>query len=455
MQRDPSDRRYRERLAGSYSASVILHAVLAALLFSVLSTSSQEGATESIQGGEVVTLERRAPVVPQTSPVQAAAPQPHAPIVAPVEHAPVTQPARQRPPQNRHELAKIVPKATPNAQPIPQSSTQPNPQPTQEVYEPKPQNELPAVPTSVPSVATVAITVKLPPTAAPSPVPTVAPTAQPTPHPPAPTAQPTAKPATPAPPAPSAAPTAAVAQVKATAAPQHSPMPGPVASASPAAKPGVPSPSPTTGTAVAKTSGTAPSPGPKGLGSPGPQPGNAGVSKPGPSRPVNVPSTPQPSSNVAGSGGAHRGKNAEALNAKLRALLPSGNPVTPQSKEYRQTVSIAGKIEPTPPPDVLAQTKYIYEATGTGNERRIKMWVTSVRKNGPITMCVGWLVRYPEPTRVGGNQRPAIGMVFGGAPSGSLAPFASGLAPIVEANASTDCSERNLVPFAPSPASSP
>ena len=454
MERDPSDRRYRERLAGSYTASVVLHAILAALLFSVLSTSSQEGATESVQGGEVVTLERRAPIVPQTAPVQAAAPQPHAPIVAPVEHAPVTQPARQRPPQNRHELAKIVPNATPNARPIPQSSAQPNPQPTQEVYEPKPENQLPAVPTSVPSVTAIAVSVKLPPTAAPSPVPTVVPTARPTPRPPAPTAQPTAKPATPAPPAPSAAPTAAVAQVKATAAPQRSPIPGPVASASPAAKPGVPSPSPTTGSAVAKTSGTAPSPGPKGLGSPGPQPGNAGASKAGPARPITVPATPRPSSGI-GSGGARKGANAEALNAKLRALLPSGNAVTPQSKEYRQTVSIAGKIEPTPPPDVLAQTKYIYEASGTGGEKRVKMWVTAVHRSGPFTICVGWLLRYPEPTRVGGNTPLAIGRTFGSAPSGSLAPFASGLAPIVEANASTQCSEHALVPFAPSPASSP
>lgn len=452
QQRDPKDRRYRERLAGSYTASIFVHAMLAALLFSMLSTSSQEGATESLQGGEVVTLEHRAPVVPQTAPAQAAAPQPHAPIVAPVEHAPVTQPARQRPQQNLHELAKIVPSAPPNPRPIPQSSAQPNPQPTQEVYEPKPENQLPAVPTSVPSVVAVAVTIKVPPTAAPSPVPSAPPTAQPTPRPPAPTAQPTAKPATPAPPA----PTAAVAQVKATAAPQHSPIPGPVASASPAAKPGVPSPSPTTGSAVAKTSGTAPSPGPKGLGSPGPQPGNAGVSKPGPARPINVPSTPRPSIGTSGAGaGGHHGPSAEALNAKLRALLPSGTPVTPQSREYRQTVSINGKLEPTPPPDVLAQTKYLYEDLGTGGERRIKMWVTSVHRSGPFTICDGWLLRYPEPTRVGGNARPAIGLRIGGASSGSLAPFASGLAPIVEASASMDCSARHLVPFAPSPAASP
>jgi hypothetical protein len=136
-------------------------------------------------------------------------------------------------------------------------------------------------------------------------------------------------------------------------------------------------------------------------------------------------------------------------------LLPSGNPVTPKSKEYRQTVSVAGRLEPTPPPEILAQTKYIYEAEDVGGERRIKMWVTMVHRNGPVTVCDGWMLRYPESQRVGANENPAIGVSNGRIPGGSLAPYASSLAPIVEANASTDCSERKLLPFAPSPASSP
>jgi hypothetical protein len=133
--------------------------------------------------------------------------------------------------------------------------------------------------------------------------------------------------------------------------------------------------------------------------------------------------------------------------------------VTPQSKEYRGTISINGRLEPTPPPEVLALTKYIYEASGTGNERRIKMWVTAVHHDGPITMCTGWLVRYPETVRVGANTgQNGTQISIGGnghAPGGTLSQSSSELAPIVEANASTDCSERGLVPFAPSPPPSP
>ena len=38
----------------------------------------------------------------------------------------------------------------------------------------------------------------------------------------------------------------------------------------------------------------------------------------------------------------------------------------------------------------------MYEVHGTGNESRVKMWVTAARKAGPTTICTGWLVRYPE-----------------------------------------------------------
>src|SRR5260370_23410491 len=82
---DPSDRRYRRRLAGSYLASLLIHLALAALLFSVLSNSSQQSASESVKGGEIVSLEQRAPVVPAAAPAQVAAPQPHAPRIAPVQ----------------------------------------------------------------------------------------------------------------------------------------------------------------------------------------------------------------------------------------------------------------------------------------------------------------------------------------------------------------------------------
>jgi hypothetical protein len=81
-------------------------------------------------------------------------------------------------------------------------------------------------------------------------------------------------------------------------------------------------------------------------------------------------------------------------------MLPN-NPVNPQSKQYTPSYSLRGRLEPTPPPDVLARTKYIYEVKGTGNEDHVKMWVIAARKAGPTTICTGWLVRYPRAVRGG------------------------------------------------------
>ena len=73
-------------------------------------------------------------------------------------------------------------------------------------------------------------------------------------------------------------------------------------------------------------------------------------------------------------------------------MLPH-NAVNPTMKTYAQSVSLRGKINPTPPPEVLAKTKYLLDESGAGNERSVKMWVTSVRHRGPLTLCTGWLVR--------------------------------------------------------------
>ncbi|MBV8656005.1 MAG: hypothetical protein JO160_08160, partial [Candidatus Eremiobacteraeota bacterium] len=371
---DPRDRRYPERLAGSTLASLLLHALFALLFFSILTSSSQEGATENTSG-EIVTIERRAPVTVANAPAapQPAPPVPHAPRIAPIQHAPLVQPQAQRMPQNRHELARIAPTAPPNPRPIPQQTPQPNPQPTQNVYEVQPQNQAPAAPLSVPTVAPIAVAVKPVSSLAPSPAPTSAPSARPSPKPPAPTAVPSARPATPGPVTPSAAPTAAAVAVRASSAPT--------------ASPGVPSPSPTS-TALAKTPGTAPSPGPKGVGSPGPQAGSGKETKPGPQRPIKIAPTPSPQPRETPS----PKPSGIDLNAKLRALLPN-NPVNPTSKQYTPSFSLRGRMEPTPPPDVLAKTRYIYRSL-RGTER-VVMWVTDAHKAGPTTMCTGWLVRYP------------------------------------------------------------
>ncbi|MEO6836420.1 MAG: hypothetical protein ABI231_11010 [Candidatus Tumulicola sp.] len=433
FERDPRDRHYRERLAGSTLASVILHALIAMLLVSVIVSASQEGATENVEGGSVVTLERRTPAVAAKSPAaaQAALSVAHVPRLAPVRHAALAQPQTQLLPQNRHELAREAPTAPPNPRAIPQQRAQPNPAPTQNVYEVHPGSELPAAPVSVPTVAPVAVAVKTPPSAAPSPAPTaVAPAAK----------------ASPAPVAPSAAPTAAVA-VRASAVPSSSPAPAARSSMAPAPRSGVPSPSPTALAAAAKTHGAAPSPGPKGVGSPGPRAGIGAKTKAVPARPIELHPTPSP---------APRPTKARAsppdINARLRALLPN-NPVNPSSKQYAPQLSLRGSLEPTPPPNVLAQTKYLYRSRG-GSEARVEMWVTAIRKAGPTTICTGWLVRYPYNATAShpGDFAPANGTqmtVGGGRGSPAVLP------PVVEGIVSAPCEGRLLVPYAASPASSP
>ncbi len=469
FERDPRDRRYPERLAGSFLASLIIHALLAALLFTVLVSSSQQGATESVQGGEVITIARTSPIAVANQPaaVHAVAPVPHVRVVAPLQHAPVAQMQSQRQPVNRHELAKIVPSAPPNPRPIPQQTPQPNPQPTQNIFETQPRNELPAAPVSVPTVAPVAVTLKPPPTAAPSPVPTSAPSARPSPK-AVPLVRATARAATPAPALPRASPTSA-AIARATSAPSAAPAAR--ASALPAQRAGVPSPSPTSATAVAKTAGSAPSPGPSGGASPGPRSGAGPKAQAAPARPIAVPPTPPPGPRATA---APKPRTAPNINAKLRSLLPN-NPVHPSSKSYTPSYSLAGRMEPTPPPDVLAKTKYIYEVKNTGNEARVKMWVIAARKAGPTTICTGWLVRYPQAVRGGyadaagpdssivhsdlhGGPANGTQIAIGGGGSASrapLSPFAAGLAPIVDGMVSQPCDGRLLVPYAPSPVSSP
>lgn len=472
FERDPRDRRYPERLTASFFASLLLHALLAALLFSVLASSSQEGATESVAGGEVVTIARTSPIVVANQPAaaRAALPVPHTPVIAPLRHAPLAQPQSQRLPVNRHELAKTAPTAPPNPRPIPQQTPQPNPQPTQNIFETQPRNEIPAAPVSIPTVAPVAVAVKPPPTAAPSPVPTAAPSAAPSPKPLAPAVRPSARAVTPAPALPKASPTAA-AVARASAAPSASAAPAARASVAPAQRSGVPNPSPTrAAAAVAKTAGTAPSPGPSGGASPGPRAGPASKRVSAPARPIEVRPTPLPAVRITP---APKSRSAPNINAKLRALLPN-NPVNPTNKSYTPSLSLRGRLEPTPPPDVLAKTKYMYEVRGTGNEARVKMWVIAARKNGPTTICTGWLVRYPQAVRGGyataagpdstivhsnvqgsGANGTQIAIGGGGRAAQPLSPFDAGIAPIVDGIVSQPCDGRLLTPYAPSAVSSP
>jgi hypothetical protein len=461
LERDPRDPRRRERLAGSYLASLLLHALIAALVFTLAASSSQEGASESVSGGTVVTLERRTPVVAVApAPAQQAAPVPNVPHIAPVvHHAPLVQAKTQPNPPQHHELANIVPSAPPNPTPLPQASEQPNPQPTTPIYEPNPQNELPAVPTSVPSIGPQQVAIKVPPTAAPTPVPSAPPTAKPpTPRPPAPTAAPTAKPATPVPQAtakPTAVPTTAAVIAKATAAPSATPKPEGQPSAAPTANAGVPSPSPTQGPKQTAQIGTQPSPGPKTEASPGPRPGT-GNEKTGPPAPVAVPPTPSPKPQPKPTPTSPP-TIANDINAKLRGMLPH-NDVNPSEAHVAFHPGLRGSMEPTPPPQIVAITKFMFEEHGVGDDGLDKMWVTSTHREGPLLICDGWLLRYPLSSQPAVQEGTMTHPVSGGiAVSTALGGVAHGGlgTPIVEGITHVTCTEHALVPFTPPSSPSP
>jgi hypothetical protein len=134
-------------------------------------------------------------------------------------------------------------------------------------------------------------------------------------------------------------------------------------------------------------------------------------------------------------------------------MLPH-NPVNPSSKQYTPQIALQGSLEPTPPPSVLAQTKYLFRSNGIGDEARVEMWVTQIRGEGPVTMCTGWAVRYPSNARAphAGDYAPANGTqitIGGGHGSPAVLP------PVVDGIVTLPCEKRLLVPYAASPAPSP
>ena len=340
-----------------------------------------------MQGSQVVTLTSQ--VVPKTVAVavpHAAPPIPHAPRTAPRQAA--AQP-RSAPPHPRvhHELSKFAPTAPPNPTPAPEASAAPNPQPTQPEIALTPLPIIAAVPTSVPA-RVVAATIHAPATAPPTQAPTAAPTARPIPK----VEQPKA-------------PQATFAPLIARATPQAVVTPGMTSQVQiRKPTPGVPSPGPTRLPQPSVSHGGAASPGPKTVGSPGPK-GIAPVKSSAPAKPIQtVPSTPQP----APAQGKPSSKASRNLNQRLRNILPTPGPyaiATPRM--YKADVSALRPAEPTPPPAVLAVTKYIYTENVSGErwkvsllgtspeERTIKMYVTSVRHVAGVQMCTGWVIRQP------------------------------------------------------------
>jgi len=383
--RDDNDRRHPQRLTTSFVASLILHALTALLLFSLATSSSEQASSESVQGAQIVTVTSQA--APKTVAVavpHAAPPLPHAAVAPRVTAA---QPRSAPPhPRVRHELSKFAPTAPPNPTPAPEASAVPNPQPTQPEIALSPLPIAAAVPTSVPA-RVVAATIRAPPTAPPTQAPTAAPSAQPVPK----IVQPKA-------------PAATFAPLIAQVTPQPVLTPGmsqPAQIRKPT--PGVPSPGPTRLPIASTQNGSAPSPGPKAAGSPGPK-AVARVKSNVPAKPVqSVPSTPRPAAQSRPAS-----KRSRNLNSRLRNLLPSPGPyaiATP--RVYHGELSNIRPAEPTPPPAILAMTKFIYTENvaaehwkiwpfGTApEERAVKMYVTSVRHVGALTICSGWVIRQP------------------------------------------------------------
>jgi hypothetical protein len=107
-------------------------------------------------------------------------------------------------------------------------------------------------------------------------------------------------------------------------------------------------------------------------------------------------------------------------------------------------------MEPTPPPEIIAMTKFMFQERGAGDDALDKMWVTGTHREGPALICDGWMLRYPHannPTSGGANVMSIS--IGGGGNAGGLG------VPIVEASAHITCTEHALVPFTPPSTPSP
>ncbi len=392
MARDPKDRHYRERLTASYALSLALHALAALLLFSVVLNSAQEGAPERLAPTTVVTLARSS--IPFPGPIPTAATVvAHRVKPVPVHHAPVPPRVLQRRPPAHHVLARFAPTAPPNPRPIPTASVQPQPRPTQAVIKPLPAPAIAAAPVSLPSPAI-------------SPLPPLMSSPTPAPRP-------------------------------ALAAPKAMPMltPAPVRSL------------PTAAPAAAAAPRPAASVAPHGRATPGRAPSAQRQTHAAP-RAVNVaPSpTPRPRASTAS-------QNPFAgLNAKLRSLLPHNAVHPTQLRLTPGYKAVRGVLNPTPPPEVLARTRYIFTEAPTTEEGTATMWVTGIRRVGGLTICHGWAMRHVygppprggapgPPSSSGGVPRPGS-LIFSSPQGGRRLPHA-----VVEAHASFPCSARALVPY--------
>ena len=386
------DPELRIRTTLAYVASIALHGILAALF---VIQPTQSNATAEISGSsEQVTMER-------SSPNHAARPPelPRAtklPVVVVAPHKAVPRP---------RELSVIVPSAPPLPTPLPQASPLP---------------VVPLTPVAVPSVAVVAMEITPRPTIAPTSEPSVAPTAFPTT---APTVAPSAAPSV----APSAAPSARPTIVPKPVA-THEPHPASAPSSAPSAAPH-----------PAATPGSHPS----AHATPGSAPHTLGATSPvAQPNVISVPPTPRPQPRRT-----PRPRPTAGTPGNLAGLIPH-IAVTPQTlKRYGANYgAMSAGYQPTPPPDVRAQTRYIYRTSGVDT---LEMWVTSVTRGALASRCHGWLVRFPHgpPSQAGPPSRLAPTVIFGG--GGGPTQAGRAVDPIIVGMVTIPCRAGALTPFTP------
>ena len=92
---------------------------------------------------------------------------------------------------------------------------------------------------------------------------------------------------------------------------------------------------------------------------------------------------------------------------------------------------------PTPPPDVIKRTKYVYEAhlsevhawlplfAAAPEERYVKMYVTSVKRVMGVQFCRGWVVRVP----IQGNEGTIVDQDVTFVCSRKMRPYVHGATP--------------------------
>lgn len=331
LKRDPLDRRRPERTAASFVASALVHALVAAFLFSLATSSSQ--APESLSGAVVITVTSQP--VPARAPVLAAS--------QPRKHS---APAR---PYVHHELAKFAPTAPPN----------PTPPPTAAPIEVSPAPLPVQVPTAAPVTVSARVALRSPkpmPRFTPKPLPSLTPK-----------------------PLPALTPQPEPSVIAVTAAPLA---------------PGTPVPA-----ATAQVPSQVKIAGPRGV---------AQAAKTAAARPVQALAATPPPARVRAP--ARRGRPS-SLNERLKNLIPTAEPsfvpATPKVYSGIGGIRPTPQPEPTPPPGVIAATKFLYVENvgsqrwkqswlGTAPEERyVKMYVTSVKRIGFIRWCTGWVLRAP------------------------------------------------------------